>query len=83
MDNRIVFGIMTLIFNSLGVPCFMAGKTKAGVLRIVLACVTFGVIGFINEILGIIQGIKILTMSDEEYAEIDKETLFVGIPSGK
>lgn len=83
MDNRIVFGIMTLIFNSLGVPCFMAGKTKAGVLRIVLGCVTFGIIAFINEILGIIQGIKILTMSDEEYAEIDKETLFVGVPSGK
>ena len=83
MDNRIVCGIMTLIFNSYGVPCFMAGKTKAGILRIVLACVTFGVIGCINVILGIIQGIKILTMSDEEYAEIDKETLFVGIPSGK
>ena len=31
MDNRVLFGIMTLIFNSVGVPCFMAGKTKTGV----------------------------------------------------
>jgi hypothetical protein len=44
--------------------------------------VTCGVIGFINEIMGIIQGIKILCMSDEEFAE-KKETLFMGVPSGK
>ena len=82
MDNRILFGIMTIIFKSIGVPCFMAGKTKAGILRIVLGIVSCGVIGFINEIMGIIQGIKILCMSDEEFAE-KKETLFMGVPSGK
>ena len=82
MDNRVLFGIMTIIFNSIGVPCFMAGKTKAGILRIVLGIVTCGVIATINEIMGIIQGIKILCMSDEEFAE-KKETLFMGVPSGK
>jgi hypothetical protein len=73
---------MTIIFNSIGVPCFMAGKTKAGVLRIILGIVSCGVIATINEIMGIIQGIKILCMTDEEFAE-KKETLFMGIPSGK
>ena len=82
MDNRILFGIMTLIFNGYGVPCFMAGKVKAGILRIVLGFVSCGVIMLINEIMGIIQGIKILCMSDEEFAE-KKETLFMGVPSGK
>lgn len=82
MDNRVLFGVMTLIFNSIGVPCFMAGKTKAGILRIVLGIVSCGVIATINEIMGIIQGIKILCMSDEEFAE-KKETLFMGVPSGK
>ena len=82
MDNRVLFGIMTLIFNSVGVPCFMAGKTKTGVLRIVLAVVTCGILGFVNEIMGIIQGIKILCRTDEECAE-KKEPLFMGIPSGK
>lgn len=81
MDNRIVFGIMTIIFNSVGVPCFMAGKVKTGILRIVLGMVTFGVISLINEIMGIILGIKILCMSDEEF-EANKETLFMGVPSG-
>lgn len=83
MDNKILYGIMTIIFNAIGVPCFMQGKVKAGILRIVLNFITFGVIGIINEILGIIQGIKILCMSDEEYAAADKATLLVGVPSGK
>ena len=83
MENKILFGIMTIIFNSIGVPCFMQGKTKAGILRIVLGIVTFGIISFINEIFGIIQGIKVLCMSDEEYAAADKATLLAGIPSGK
>lgn len=81
MDNRILFGIMTIIFNAYGVPCFMAGKIKAGILRIVLGIVTCGVIEIINFVKGIILGIKILKMSDEEFAE-KKETLFSGVPSG-
>ena len=83
MDNRILFGIMTIIFNSIGVPCFMAGKVKTGILRIVLAFVTCGVIGLINEIMGIVMGIKILCMSDEAYAAADKGTLLMGVPSGR
>ena len=81
MDNRILFGIMTIIFNCYGVPCFMAGKVKAGILRIVLGIITCDVIMIINFIKGIILGIKILKMSDEEFAE-KKETMFSGIPSG-
>jgi TM2 domain-containing membrane protein YozV len=83
MDNRILYGIMTIIFNAYGVPCFMQGKVGAGILRIVLGMVTCGVITIINEILGIIQGIKILCMSDEDYAAADKATLLSGVPSGK
>ena len=79
MDNRILFGIMTLIFNGYGVPCFMQGRTKAGILRIVLAIVTFGIVGLINEICGIVLGIKILMMSDEEYAA-QKAPIGMGLP---
>ena len=82
MDNRVLYGIMTIIFNSYGVPCFMQGKVKAGILRIVLAYVTCGVIGIINFVKGIILGIQILKMTDEEYAAADKSTLLSGIPRG-
>jgi TM2 domain-containing membrane protein YozV len=83
MDNKILFGIMTIIFNAIGVPCFMQGKVGAGILRIVLGVVSCGVISLINEIMGIVKGIKILCMSDEEYAAADKATLLAGVPSGK
>ena len=84
MDNKVLFGVMTIIFNSIGVPCFMAGKVGAGILRIVLGIVTCEVVAIINTVLGIIQGIKILQMSDEEYAALeDKSVLLAGVPSGK
>ena len=79
MGNKIVFGIMCIIFNSYGVPCFMQGHVKAGILRIVLGCVTFGVIGIINMVKGIILGVQVLKMSDEEY-EAQKGNLANGVP---
>ena len=79
MDNRILFGVMCLLFNSYGVPCFMQRKVKTGILRIVLGYVTFGVIGIINFVKGIILGVQVLKMSDEEFAE-KKYTLDSGIP---
>lgn len=66
-SDRVVFGIMCIIFNSIGVPCFMRGRASDGILRIILMCATFGVIGVINGIKGIIWGIRILNMSEEEY----------------
>ena len=80
MDNRVLFGIMCIIFNSVGVPCFMQGKSGTGVKRIILGVVTCGVIGIINTIKGIMLGIQILNMSDEEYAE-KKGTFDSGIPA--
>ncbi len=80
MDNRVLFGVMCIIFNSIGVPCFMQGQVKTGILRIVLGIVTCGVIEIINFIKGIILGVQVLKMSDEEY-ESKKGTLSSGIPA--
>ena len=82
MDNRVLFGVMCIIFNSYGVPCFMQGKTKTGILRIVLGIVTFGIVGIINTVKGIILGIKVLKMTDEEFEE-QKYALDSGIPAAK
>lgn len=81
--NKVAFGILTILFNSFGVPCFIAGNVKAGILRIVFAIITCSVIGAINGIMGIIKGIKILCMSNEAFEAADKATLLSGIPSGK
>lgn len=72
---------MCIIFNDIGVPCFMRGDVKTGILRIVLAIVTCGIIEIINVIKGIILGIKVLSMTDEEF-EAQKDTLKSGIPLG-
>ena len=80
MDNKVLFGVMCIIFNSIGVPCFMQGHTKAGVLRIVLSIVTCGVFGVSIEFMGFIIGIKVLCMSDEEY-EAQKGNIAMGVPS--
>ena len=78
--NRTTFAILTLLFNSYGVPCFIQGNTKAGILRIVLAFVTCGILGLWNSIMGIILAIEIFKMTDEEF-EAKKGTFTKGIPA--
>ena len=78
MNNKKLFAIMCILFNSYGVPSFMQGHTSTGIKRIVLGFVTCGIIGLINAIKGIILGIEILKMSDEEY-ESKKGTFDSGI----
>lgn len=80
MDNKTLFGIMMIIFNGYGVPSFMQGQTSTGVKRIVFGIISCGVIALINEIKGIILGIQILKMSDEEY-QAKKGTFDTGIPA--
>ena len=77
--NKTLFGIMCIAFNSLGVPCFMQKQIKTGILRIVLAIVTCGVIEIINIVKGIILGINVLKMSDEEF-QAKFGTISSGIP---
>lgn len=75
--NKTVFGILTILFNQIGVPHFIAGNTKAGILTIVLAIIPcFGqVCVVINVIKGILGGIKILKMTEEEFGAADKASL--------
>ncbi len=77
--NKTLFGILTILFNAYGVPCFIQGQNKAGIIRIVLSCVTFGVMATINGIMGIIQGIKVLQMTEEEF-QAQLGTIDMGIP---
>ena len=80
MDNRVLFGVMCILLNHFGVPCFMQGNVKAGILRIVLTVCTCGILGVVNTIMGILLGIEVLKMTDEEFEE-KKYTLTKGIPA--
>ena len=73
MENKLVFGLLVLLLNAFGVPHFLKGDTKKGVIVLVLSLVTFGVMAAVNGIYGLIKGIQILTMSEEEYAASVKD----------
>ena len=80
MDNRVTFAVLCILFNSWGVPCFLQGNSEKGIKRIIFGFISCGIIAFINAIKGIIMGIEILNMTDEEY-ESKKGTFDSGIPA--
>ena len=73
--DKSTYAILTLLFNSYGAASFINGNSKKGLFTILSAVITFGVVGFINAIKGILLAIKISKMTDEEYANADKATL--------
>ena len=80
MNNRVLFGIMCILFNGIGVPCFMQGNKQVGIKRIIFCVITLGILGVVNSIMGIILGINVLKMTDEEFESV-KDTLSKGIPA--
>ena len=79
MENKIFFAMMCILFNGIGVPCFLQGQVKRGVWRAVLGGILV-VPAVINTVKGIILAYQILQMSDEEYAE-KKGTFDAGWPT--
>ncbi len=72
--NKTVFGILAILFNGFGVPSFLVGNTKQGVLHIVLSVVlSFLGVGFVFSVIffvyGLLAGIKALQMTDEEFEQ--------------
>ena len=83
MNNKIVFGVLTILFNHYGVPSFLVKDVKRGVKSIIFGIITLGIIAIINFIKGIINGIKILKMTDEDFAAADKAALIDALPGNK
>lgn len=80
--NKTTFAILTLLFNQIGVPCFIQGDVKTGILRIVLGFVTCGVLSIWNLVMGIILAIDLFKMSEEEY-QAQYGSFSKGIPAMK
>ncbi len=81
MDNKTLFGVLCILFNGIGVPNFIQGDTKNGIVRLIIWLIPIvNLISIYNGIMGIIMGIKILQMSDEEY-EAKKGTFDSGWPT--
>ena len=70
--DKTTYGILVLLLGSYGAASFLNGNTQKGIFTIISGIITCGVVAFINAIKGIIMGIKILQMSDEEFKAADK-----------
>ncbi len=68
-DKKIICGVIALIPHTgiWGIHKFIQGNTGAGVARILITVLTCGIGGVVMWIIGLIEGIIYLTMSDEEF----------------
>ncbi|MDE5842393.1 MAG: GYF domain-containing protein [Muribaculaceae bacterium] len=61
--KKVAAGLLAIFLGTLGIQYFYVGKTTAGILTILLSLITCGA----WEIITFIQGIVILTMSDQDF----------------
>lgn len=66
--NRIVVGVMAILFGALGVHKFILGRTGQGVAMLLASC-TF-VLMFPMALLGLVEGIIYLTRTDADFHRI-------------
>lgn len=63
VKDRTLAGIFAILFGTLGIQYFYVGKITAGILSILISICTCG----LWEIITLVQGILMLTMSDEDF----------------
>lgn len=76
--NKTVYGVLTILLNQFGFNKWVAGETKSAIIRTILGFVP--VLSLINFVMGILLGIEILQLSDEEF-EAKKASLDKYIPA--
>ena len=65
--SRIVAALLAIFLGSIGIHRFYLGKTTAGIVTIVAVVITFGLAAIVTGIIGLIEGIWYLTMTDDEF----------------
>lgn len=66
-EKKIAAGICGILLGALGIHKFILGYTKEGVIMLLVSVLTFGILGVVVYIIGLIEGIMYLTKSDEEF----------------
>ena len=65
--NKMVFGILAILLGAYGIHKFYIGDTKNGVIMLLVTLCTLGFAGIVMWVIGVISGIKALTMDDKEF----------------
>ena len=66
--NKVTAGVLAIVLGAYGAQYFYMGNTEKALLRLLLS-IFIPVCAVVFEIMGIVEGVKILSMSDEEFAE--------------
>lgn len=67
--DRIVAGILAILLGCLGIQYFYCGKNSAGVICILISLLSCGIGAAVLELLTIIQGVLMLTGTQEAFME--------------
>lgn len=65
--EKMVAGLLGILLGGLGIHHFYLGSTTAGIIELAVTVVTCGFGGILSGIAGLVEGIMILVMPDEEF----------------
>ena len=65
--NKIVAGVLAILLGSLGIHHFYLGSTTAGIILLLVTVLTCFAGSAITGIIGLIEGILLLVMPDEDF----------------
>ncbi|MEC7726474.1 MAG: TM2 domain-containing protein [Planctomycetota bacterium] len=74
-SGRVLVGVLAVALGGFGVHRFVLGDPVGGILRFVISVVTFG----FGYVIGFVEGIHYLLMSDEDFVQryvVDKQAWF-------
>ena len=67
--SRGIAGLLAILMGWCGLHYFYIGKTSAGVLFLLIALLSCGILGTVTFILSIIQGVLFFTVTQEEFEQ--------------
>ncbi len=65
--NKIVAAILAIVIGSFGIHHFYLGSIMAGVILLLVSLLSCGTIAAVSGIVGLIEGIVLLTMDDAKF----------------
>lgn len=65
--QKVVAGVLGILLGALGIHHFYLGSTMAGVVLLAMSLVSCGLLSAISGIIGLVEGIMLLIMPDDEF----------------
>ena len=65
--EKTIAGILGILLGGLGIHHFYLGSTTAGIIELAFTVVTCGFGGILSGLVGLVEGIMLLVMPDEEF----------------